>query len=389
MLLGMILKVISIFGLGLMLALMPHAVRAAGPDDDYLTVFEQLQAADQTAERGEREVAQAAYLDVQARLTSFQQSYPTWHPEIIEFRLRYVRQRLAALAPETDASPGQATDAVTKIPGPEALRIQLLEARLRQLELDREELQARLREALAPSPASGTSPELRRAEDRIRNQQKEIDLLRHALLARDEAAQPQGISVAAGSAADDPQARLAALQAELELERAKNSALELAASELQARLTQSRAAGATPTRLDPASDAQPEAPETADHLGDLEAGRNLIAAGRIDEALLVLGRVAQAAPESTEALTLLGRIFLAKGLPDAAESVLHRALRIDGNCGGAHLALARLYLNRSPPDGGEARRHYQAARQAGVEPDPEIESLLVGAAFPATGTPPR
>jgi Flp pilus assembly protein TadD len=389
MLSGMILKVISIFGLGSMLALMPHAVRAAGPDDDYLAVFEQLQAADQTAEREDRELAQAAYLEVQARLNSFREAYPTWHPEIIEFRLRYVRQRLAALAPETDASPGEATDAATEIPGPEALRIRLLEARLRQLELEREELQARLREALAPSPASGASPELRRAEDRIRNQQKEIDLLRHALLVHDEATQPKEVSLAADLAPDDPQAQLAALQTELQLERAKSSALELAASALQARLTQAGAEGATASASDRASEAHPDAPETADKVDDLEVGRNLIADGRIDEALLVLGRVSQAAPESTEALTLLGGIFLTKGLPDAAEGVLDRALRIDGNCGGAHLEMARLYLKRSPPDGREARRHYQAARQAGVEPDPEIELLLGGAAVPESGTPPR
>jgi cytochrome c-type biogenesis protein CcmH/NrfG len=96
----------------------------------------------------------------------------------------------------------------------------------------------------------------------------------------------------------------------------------------------------------------------------------------MDEALLVLGRAVEANPESTEALTLLGQVLLAKGLPDAAEAVLHRALRIDAGSGAAHLEMARLCLARSPPETESAQRHYQAARQAGSPPVPEFESLL-------------
>jgi len=246
------------------------------------------------------------------------------------------------LAPESDASSGPARTPVAETPGPEVLRIRLLEARLRQLEFERDELQARLREALAPSPASGTSPELRRAEDRMRDQQKELDLLRYALLTQGEATQPVPDPMAHRPAGDDLQASLAAVQAELELERAKNSALQLATAELRARLRETQP-GAAPTRLDTPAIVNPDPPKPDDPLSELELGRSLIATGRIDEAVLVLSRVAQAAPESTEALTLLGRVFLAKGLPDAAEAVLHRALRIDANCGDAHLEMARLF----------------------------------------------
>ena len=179
-------------------------------------------------------------------------------------------------------------------------------------------------------------------------------------------------------AGDDFQASLAAVQAELELERAKNSALQLATAELRARLREPQP-GIAPARLDTPAVVNPDPPKPDDPLSELELGRSLIATGRIDEAVLVLSRVAQAAPESTEALTLLGRVFLAKGLPDAAEAVLHRALRIDANCGDAHLEMARLCINRAPPEAGPAQRHYQAARQAGVEPDPELESWFAAA----------
>lgn len=385
---GMISKLVSKVTLGVLLALLSGVVCGGGSDDDYLTVFEQLQAADQTAEQGELEAARTAYLEVQARLAAFRQTYPAWHPEIIDFRLRYVRQRLMALAPATDADLGPEQAPVTEAPDPEVLRTQLLEARLRQLEFEREELQARLREALAPSPASGTSPELRRAEDRIRSQQKEIDLLRYALLAQGEATHPLPDPGSPRPREDDSQARLAALQAELELERAKNSALQLAAVELQARLREAQATGAGTTRFDTYVDVNPGPVESGSDVSDLELGRGLIDAGRIDEALVVLGRAAQAAPESTEALTLLGRVFLAKGLPDAAEALLHRALRIDPNHGGAHLEMARLCLSRFPRDPGTGQHHYQAARRAGIEPDPELE-LLLAASSPTPVSPLR
>lgn len=361
----------------LLLALLGGGVYGEGPDDDYLAVFDALQAADQTAARGDVDAAREAYLEVASRLSSFQESYPAWHPEIIEFRLRYVRQRLVALGPATDTDPDPSPSPAAERPDPETFRFQLLEARLRQLEFEREELQARLREALAPSPTSGTSPELRRAEERIRWQQKEIDLLRHALQVRSETPLSAPELLSAASAPDVLQARLESLMAELESEQARNAALELVTAQLQARLDATQA-----TAPAPAPSASPRSP-TPDFAGqpppgpsDLEYGRNLAASGQVDEALLLLGRVVEADPESTEALILLGRVLLAKGLPDAAEAVLQRALRIDTGSAAAHMEMARLCLGRSPPEVGPAQHHYEAARQAGSPAEPEFESLL-------------
>jgi Flp pilus assembly protein TadD len=176
---------------------------------------------------------------------------------------------------------------------------------------------------------------------------------------------------------------MAALQKELELEKARRSALELVAAGLQDRLRTVQAAGVDVAPADAGPGLKPS--EVAPVPDALVLGRELLAAGRIDEALPVLSGAAQSAPESTDALTLLGRVFASKGLPDAAEAVLQRALRIDPKCGAAHFELTRVHLGRTPPELAAARLHYQAARQLGVPADPGLEASMADAARQPAG----
>lgn len=383
----MLSRVLPKLGMGLVLLLLPGVVQGNGPDGEYLAVYEQLQAADQTAAQGDSAAARARFLEVQAQLIAFQRAYPTWHPEIVDFRLRHVQQRLRALEPaaEPDAAPSPGTPDMVD---PETLWLRMLEARVRQLELEREELQTRLREALAHSPAVADSPELRRAEERIRLQQKEIDLLRYTVQAERENQRSVSQPTPAGRTEEDLRARLAAVEAELQLERTRSSVLQTAAAELQGQLRALQSVHDAPV-LPPTAFPTSDTPFTDEVSSDLELGRSLVAAGRMDEALPLLGRAAEATPESSEILALLGQVLWAKGLPDAAEAVWHRAVRLDDRSLEAHLGLARLSLGRSPPDAGSAERHYQAARRAGLGSDPELESLIAAAATRANSDRPR
>jgi hypothetical protein len=357
--------------LGLLFGFLALPVRGGDAEDHYLALFNQLRQAEQLEERGVQDEACAAFRVVQERLRQFQVSYPSWHPEVVAFRLRYLQAGVERLCPETAANPDRATpEDSTAPPAAEPLKAEdLLRARLRQLELDKIELEAKLREALAPRPATLSSPELARAEERIRNLEKEVALLRFATQsdsAEEKAAQPSTDTELA------LQAELQALRDELELERQKVAALEATTSALSARsVADDEAKRPRPTPATPLPSEQP-----IQKLDALDRGRELLRAGALDEAILVLGEGAEAPEASAELLSLLGGAFLSKGLIDPAEAVARRALAADASCAEAHRVMARLCLRRSPPARSLARWHYHESRRHGLTPDPTLEDLL-------------
>jgi tetratricopeptide (TPR) repeat protein len=154
---------------------------AAGPEEDYVQIYNQIQAADRLAQNQRTDQARAAYLEAQTRLASLSRQYPDWNPNIIRFRLGYITRKLTALSldqPDPTASPALPV-AEPVAPGAEPNRqIEQLQVRVRQLENEKSELAARLREALAARPAAVDPQELAVAEARILTQQKEIELLK-------------------------------------------------------------------------------------------------------------------------------------------------------------------------------------------------------------------
>jgi hypothetical protein len=348
--------------------------RGSEADDHYLALFNQLRQVEQLEERGEKDEACEAFRGLYLQLTQFQRAYPSWHPEVVAFRLRYISASLKRLCQTTPSGPdSMAPDQALKVPAVDPPNAEdLLRLRLRQLELERDELQAKLREALAARPAAVDSPELSRASERIRTLEKEVALLRFATHS-DSLAEQVVREKASTDVEASLQAQLQALKDELELERQKVAALEATASALSARLvsgdeskSKDHPGTATPAKPEPAS------PEPS----SLEIGRALLEAGEVDEAILVLGREAQAPEVSAGLLSLLGRAFLSKGLIDPAEAVTQRALSADASCAEAHCLMARLCLLRSPPARSLARWHYHEARRHGLTPDPALEGLL-------------
>jgi Flp pilus assembly protein TadD len=168
------------------------AVLADGTDDDYVRIYNQIQQADLFAQSGRANQARQRYQEAREALQSLQKREPTWNPRVVEFRLRYVAEKLAALpaaqAPAPTDAGGQPTPAAgTSKPHTE---LTALQERVRQLEADKILLTARLREALAAQPAAVDPRELAKAEEKIKAQQKEIELLR-VDLQRAEAESPK------------------------------------------------------------------------------------------------------------------------------------------------------------------------------------------------------
>jgi tetratricopeptide (TPR) repeat protein len=162
------------FVVGLTLVL---AVVAGEPDDDYVRLYRQWQQANGLLEDGQADEARREFLAVQEALLRMRTNYPAWNPQVVEFRLRELAQKLVAL-------PAQATlgDAQSKAP----TELDLLRQGIQDLERERDVLQAKLREALAARPAAVDPLELAKAEERIKAQQEEIERLKTGLKKDDQ-----------------------------------------------------------------------------------------------------------------------------------------------------------------------------------------------------------
>jgi Tfp pilus assembly protein PilF len=209
---------------------------AAGSDELYLDIYNEILQADSLQLNGHSEAAAARYLQAQTDLLKLKADHPTWNPDIVKFRLDYLAERLQTLAkflPSPNAPAPGTTGPAKPAPSPgisseqptiAALRQQNanFQEQIRSLSLANVELQKKLKEALSVQPAPVSPEELARAQAKIVTLQKERDLLEVAL--DQEKAGVAGAIAAAKAAATD-QAR-AELKARTEAE-AKNSQMEL------------------------------------------------------------------------------------------------------------------------------------------------------------------
>jgi Tfp pilus assembly protein PilF len=192
------------------------ALQAAGPEEEYVQIFNQIQEADRLAQNQRLDQARAAYLEAQTNLGNLSRQYPDWNPNIVRFRLGYIARKLAAISSDPTAAPAPAPAARPE-PAPTVpdaasdLQAEQTRERLRQLEREKNELSARLREALAARPAAVDPQELAAAEARILAQQKEIELLKVSLekSRSDETRAPDPALEATRQALADAQQQLA------------------------------------------------------------------------------------------------------------------------------------------------------------------------------------
>ena len=105
----------------------------------------------------------------------------------VKFRIRYIEEK-AGLIPSSIESPAIPAKPLEKKP-PVALderdaQIRSLQEAIQRIEGDKAVLQAKLKEALTAQPAAADPRELAKAEERIRNVEKEKELLRVAVSKR-------------------------------------------------------------------------------------------------------------------------------------------------------------------------------------------------------------
>lgn len=175
----------------LLTGLLSAARAQSQADDKYIGIYGLIQQADHMASAGDPGEALAAYTDAQRQLQIFQRVYPTWSPNIVNFRLRQVTEKIAALkasqpAPvEAAKSSAETTTPPTAVPAAiqssgtsPSTEPANLQAQLQAEMAANQSLQAKLKEALSVQPAAVDPRELTRAQEKIRWLMKENDLLK-------------------------------------------------------------------------------------------------------------------------------------------------------------------------------------------------------------------
>ena len=180
----------------LVLAVCVWQARAQGLDEQYVRIYNLIQAADASNAAGERTQALAAYLEAQTALQKLQQLNPGWNEKVVKYRLNYLATKIGDMttkkttaAQPTPVTPGQ--PAKTPVSAEAQRELTALQDEVRRLQADRAVLEAKLKEALATQPAAIDPRELAKAESRIQTLMKENDLLK-ATLAQEQSKPPPG-----------------------------------------------------------------------------------------------------------------------------------------------------------------------------------------------------
>ena len=176
-----------------LLALVWAARVCAGPDDDFITIYNLIQVTDSQNSAGRVVDAREGYLKAQQLLRQLQKSYPAWNERVIAYRLRYVAEKLAAI-PETPADAPKPADPAKPAPTNDELapagevieQFNTMNAQIAKLAAEKQVLEAKLREALTAQPAPVDPKELQSAVEKISQLQSTNKVLL-AHLARQEA----------------------------------------------------------------------------------------------------------------------------------------------------------------------------------------------------------
>jgi hypothetical protein len=81
----------------LALLLTSGTVRAGDPESDYTGIYIMISTGDDLNQKGDHVHARAKYLEAQKQLLEFQQTNPTWNNQIVNFRLNYLAEKIAAM----------------------------------------------------------------------------------------------------------------------------------------------------------------------------------------------------------------------------------------------------------------------------------------------------
>ena len=231
-----------------LLSIAAAGVARAGADDDFIAIYNLIQQADSFREGGQAATAREAYSNALKRLHELQRSYPTWNERVINYRLRYVAEKLAGL-PETAAPASVAPAAPAGValggtvntnnlaPAGEVIeQFNTLNAEIGRLSADKKLLEAKLREALTAQPAPVDPKEFQHAVERI----AALQSTNQVLLADLEKQQSDRKNLVERVVADEARAALNEANRQILAQKIAASSLQKERAELEAQLKKLR-----------------------------------------------------------------------------------------------------------------------------------------------------
>jgi Flp pilus assembly protein TadD len=165
---------------------------AQGPDTTYVGIYNLIQSADSLRTSGQAPEAVLRYREAQKELLSFRQTYPDWHQNIVAYRLNYIASRLEPLLPKTAGTnaPPSAAGGPEESQAATEGQLKQLQEMIQRLTSQNTLLQEKLKEAWQAQPTVMDPKELAKAQQRIRDLEKERDLLEVALDQRPQTPPP-------------------------------------------------------------------------------------------------------------------------------------------------------------------------------------------------------
>src|SRR4051812_47241977 len=103
-----------LFGIVILLLVLVPSIRADGPDDQYVQIYNLIQEGDTFGPAQPKE-AIAKYTEAQTALLKFQKVNPGWNDRVVKFRLEYLASKITILS-TTASAPSNAPVAVTAPP---------------------------------------------------------------------------------------------------------------------------------------------------------------------------------------------------------------------------------------------------------------------------------
>jgi hypothetical protein len=91
----------ALVGLTLLIALPAFAQQT--PDDQYISIYNLIQHADAVDTSGQARQAVDEYTQAANQLQRFQKVYPDWNPNIVNFRMKYLTQKINGLTAQLPA----------------------------------------------------------------------------------------------------------------------------------------------------------------------------------------------------------------------------------------------------------------------------------------------
>jgi Tfp pilus assembly protein PilF len=319
--------------------------------------------------------------------------------EVLRLENIVLRQQLGTRAPAAAAPASVAANPKPVIAEPQSSKPEDLQ-RIKQLEQERDSLQARLDTAIkGASGRKGKEAAARvvELETQVASLHAQIDVLEAhpvpytpeelALFQKPEAklAEPAPAPVASPAAA--PSADTRALMADArrhfehdELDQAEADYLQALRHDDRNVVMLANLAMIEVQRdhLDDAEKHVRQALDVApnDAFSLLTLGQLRFRQENYKEALDVLSRAEKLDPQNPQIQNYLGITLSQLGMRGPAETALRKAIQIDPNFAGAHHNLAVIYITQKPPLVELARWHYQKALASGQPRNPDLEKLF-------------